>query len=265
MPEGDTIHQAAARLRPALIGKRVVRLSGSHPGLRTDARRIAGASVTAVESTGKHLLVDFDNGWTLRTHLGMPGRWNVYRPGERWGRTPGKARVVLEADDAIAVCFSAPTVELAPADVARRSIEHLGPDLMDDAPDWAAIVTRALESSSETAADLLLDQRVMAGIGNVFKSEVLFLEGVDPQTPVRDLAAEQIEMLARRGHRLLRANRRPGARSTTGTRRAGGETWVYGRGGRPCRRCGTSIRSSSHGDLDRVTYWCPRCQPSTGG
>ena len=261
MPEGDVLFAAAAKLRDVLNGREIIRVSGSHPGVRPNGRRLQGHTVSAVESIGKHLLVHFDHGWTVRTHLGMPGVWHVYRHGERWRRTPGKARLVLETEAHVAVCFSAPTVEVGPTSRVRTSINHLGPDLMGEHVDWDEIGRRAERSDAPTVADLLLDQSVMAGIGNVFKSEVLFAERVHPDTPTGRLGADVVAALAHRGRRLLLPNGQPRARTTTGERRPGRRTWVYGRAGRPCRRCGTAIRTATHGELDRITYWCPTCQP----
>lgn len=260
MPEGDTVAHVAERLAPRLEGAVVERLHGSHPALHMDRKRIHGTRVAAVRSVGKHLLISFDNGWALRTHLGMTGVWHVYAPGERWRKSPGKARVVLETQDTVAVCFAAPTVELGPIDRIALSIEHLGPDLMAPVVPWDDIVARASAADAETAADLLLDQRVMAGIGNVYKSETLYLEGVSPNAPAVDLDPATVLRLGRRARKLLLANRRYGQRSTTGTRGAARNYWVYGRAGQPCRRCRTPVAANRHGPLDRISYWCPSCQ-----
>lgn len=253
--------QAADLIGPRLVGETVERLGGSHPALRQNRTRMYGKRVTSVRAFGKHLLIDFDNGWTLRTHLGMTGVWHVYGAGERWRKTPGKARVVIDVGDSVAVCFAAPTVQLAPTN--RIAVDHLGPDLMATAVAWDKIEVRAKTAAAATAADLLLDQRVMAGIGNVYKSETLFLEGVNPHTPAADLASETVLHLAKRARRLLLANRAPVRRSTTGARGDGANHWVYGRAGRPCRRCSAVIATDRHGELARRTYWCPACQPET--
>ena len=264
MPEGDSIHQAAARLRGPLVGATVDRLEGSHRAVIAHGRRMTGATVTAIESRGKHLLIRFDNGWALRTHLGMTGRWHIYAAGERWRASPGKARAVLRTPGHVAVCFAAPTVELAPADRIEQGIDHLGPDLAADDFDADEAVRRAAGSNAATAADLLLDQRVMAGVGNAFKSEVLFLEGIHPATPAAQLDATARVGLVARSRRLIVANLRAGPRTTTGDRGRGRELWVYGRGGRACRRCRARIESGELGTPPRVTYWCPRCQSQTG-
>lgn len=259
MPEGDTLALAATRLREALGGK-LVELSGSARAVARERSRFRERRVLDVTSLGKHLLVHFDNEWILRTHLGMTGAWHVYGPGERWRVTPGKARVVIDAGDQTAVCFAVPTVELGPASVVERSLAHLGPDLMAAELDIDDIVARAATAPGPTAADLLLDQRVMAGVGNVYKSEVLFLERIDPHAPVDDLDPGTIRRLAGTAARLLGANADTPVRSTTGVRRRGSRTWVYDRARRPCRRCGDTIVTDTHGDLQRVTYWCPTCQ-----
>ncbi len=260
MPEGDTIHQAAARLQ-ALVGETVERVEGSHRAVVRNGKRLAGKTVTEVESRGKHLFVHFDNGWSVRTHLGMPGVWRLYRPGQRWSKSPGMARVVIRTAEHVAVCYSAPSVDLLPRAMAEEKVAHLGPDLIaDEEPDWDDIVARARRRAPDTAADLVLDQHVMAGIGNVIKSEVLFLEGVHPGADPAGLPDDAVRDLARRGRRLLLANRRPGPRNTTGDRGRGRHSWVYGRDRQACRRCRAEIQAAEIGAFPRITYWCPRCQ-----
>jgi endonuclease-8 len=213
-----------------------------------------------VEAIGKHLVVHTSRDWSLRTHLGMTGSWHVYAPGEPWRLTPGKARVILGTEHAVAVCFAAPSVELAPTERVLAGLQRLGPDLTGDAPDVAEAVRRARSATAPTLADLLLDQHVAAGIGNVFKSEVLFLAGLHPDTPPGDLDDAALTAIYDRAARLLRGNVGSGRRTTTGSR-ARERHWVYGRGGRPCRRCGTAIASAEHGPLRRISYWCRSCQP----
>ena len=261
MPEGDTLHRAAARVGAALIGRRLVTVEGTHRAVARDGRRLTGRTVTGVEAIGKHLLVHTDGGWTVRTHLGMTGRWVVLAPDAPWRTSPGKARLVLRTAEAVAVCFAAPTVEIGPTSQVHATVGRLGPDLVDDAPPLETIVTRARASMSPTVADLLLDQQVASGVGNVYKSEVLFLERLAPVTSPADLDDGILAALYRRAHRLLVANVTEGQRTTTGSRRPGRNYWVYGRAGRPCRRCGAPIASTTHGRHDRVTYWCPTCQP----
>jgi endonuclease-8 len=217
-------------------------------------------TIAEVSAFGKHLLIHLDRQWSIRTHLGMSGSWRLYPRNAPRRRSAGKARLMLTTATHVAVCFSAPTVEIGPTPRVLESVAHLGPDVLHDEIDPVAIIERARASSAVTAADLLLDQRVMSGVGNVYKSEILFLEGISPSTPVSLLSDASITSLADRARRLLRANRSSGRRSTTGQRGRSADTWVYGRGGRTCRRCAALIESETHGDLDRVSYWCPGCQ-----
>jgi endonuclease-8 len=231
--------------------------------------------VESVEARGKHLLIRFDSGLVLRTHLGMHGSWHRYAPGERWHRPPSRARIVLETGSAVVVCFDAPTVELfdGRAEAIHPVISALGPDLMSPDFDDASLEDafrrfRDPSRASLTIAEALLDQHAMAGVGNVYKSEVLFVERVDPFAPVRTVPDEALRRLVLTARRLLLANSAGGPRVTTapraGTVAAGDRLWVYDRTGRPCRACGTAIRQRSHGELDRLTFWCPSCQAEVG-
>lgn len=260
MPEGDTIHGAADRLSEVLAGQIVTHASGSHRAMIEFGRRIIGSEIVEATAHGKHLLLHFSNGWTLRTHLQMTGSWHVYAPGERWSKSPGKARVVLETERVTAVCFAAPTVQLAPWHIVAKRIENLGPDLMDDVAASNVADRMFALAAGRAVADTILDQNVMAGIGNVYKSEVLFLEGIHPDTPVASLERPEARALVERSHLLLTANRGK-QRTTTGQHGPGHDTWVYGRAGATCRRCGSRIESGTRGPLQRSTYWCPTCQP----
>ena len=261
MPEGDTLHQAATRLEP-LVGRRAVRVAGSHRVVIARGRRLAGHTVSSVVARGKHLLIGFDHGWSLRTHLAMTGSWQLYRSGERWRISPGKARVIIETNDVVAVCFAAPTVQIGPNTDIHTALDHLGPDLIHDEVDWGHVVQRARTSNMATAADLLLDQTVMAGIGNVYKSETLYLERLHPMTVVHLLDDVTIQRCGERAQRLLLANRDRPQRTTTGRHGRDATTWVYGRAGKPCRRCGDMIVIDGRRADERLTYWCPTCQPA---
>jgi len=278
MPEGDTLFRIAAGLRPFLVGRTVVTASARQPGPR--AELIVGATVESVESRGKNLLIRFDRGLTLRTHLGMRGSWHRYAPGERWLRSPARARLVIEVPGAVAVCFDAPTVELfeSRAEPLHPMLRELGPDLLSPGYDEAQLADavarlRHLDPEPSTVAEALLDQRALAGVGNVYKSEVLFVERVDPFRRPTDLDDSILRRLVETARRLLLANRDSGPRTTTGIARptadgigrtgsGGGQLWVYGRAGKPCRRCGSPILARRHGRNNRTTYWCPDCQAS---
>ncbi len=259
MPEGDTLHRAAARVGTALVGAEIVSVTGTHRAVAAEGRRLAGTTVTAVTAIGKHLVIATDRDWVLRTHLRMTGRWDVYRPGERWRSSPGKARVVIATVDAVAVCFAAPDVEIGPTDKVLAGLAHLGPDLTATAADTREIRTNLARRQPPTIADALLDQDVASGVGNVYKSELLFLERLHPDETPDALADVQVAGLYARAHELLTANVATRVRTTTGSQ-GRDRHWVYGRGGQPCRRCGTTILTATHGPLARVTYWCPSCQ-----
>lgn len=256
MPEGDTIHRAANRMRPVLAGHVLTRFEASR--LAGD-RPSVGERIESVQARGKHLLIAFDGGLTLRTHMKMSGSWHVYREGERWRKAAHLARAVVGADSGwVAVCFQAPVVETFHRSARPpEALATLGRDLTAEAPDLDAVLARvATAADGDTqVADLLLDQRVAAGIGNVYKSEVLFLHGIDPFTPVADVDPERLRDVFETAHRLLRVNLHTNRRVTY----QGGQA-VYGRRGQDCRRCGTPVRMRRQGPMARSTYWCPSCQ-----
>jgi endonuclease VIII len=265
LPEGDTIHQVAAALCPELCGH-VVR----HVHLkRLNGSNLLGRTISNVSSKGKHLFIDFDNGLVLRSHLGMYGAWHRYGLAERWLKPAWQASIVLQTDQRVLVCFNAKEVEILAAHGYRLLDEQrrLGPDLIRDRPDAAVLARRAGEllGPDVPLADVLLDQRVAAGIGNVYKSEVLFLEGQSPLARLADTSAKALQALYRTAEELLRRNSQGGPRVTRPVDDGRGRLWVYGRRDRPCLRCGTSIRWARLGVNQRVTYWCPRCQESTRG
>jgi endonuclease VIII len=217
-----------------------------------------------VEARGKHLLIGFSGGRWLRTHMRMRGSWHRYRPGEPWRLPARRAVCVLETDAAVAVCFDAPVVELlTDADLARHgALRAMGPDLLGESPDLDEAVRRLRDREFTALGEALLDQRAVAGIGNVVKSESLFIEGLDPWTPVSAFSDEELHAVLRRAGKLLAANTGGGRRVTTGRRAPGEALWVYRRTGQACRRCGTLIRARRQGSQARTTYWCPRCQPN---
>ena len=247
MPEGDTIWRTAHALDQALAGHELVRFEAPRLRFRPFP---AGTVVDGAEAAGKHCLIRFDDGRVLETHMRMTGSWHLYRPGERWRKKPAAMRALIEVPGWVAVCFAAPVVELT----AEPAVDHLGPDLCrpDADLDEAA---RRVAADGRTIGEALLDQRNAAGIGNMWKAEACFACGIDPFTPAAALAPEDHRRVLDVAARFLRA-------SSAGEQRP---MMVYGRRDRPCRRCGTTIAWAPQGEQRRGTYWCPACQPPTGG
>ena len=273
MPEGDTIFRAARTLNRALGGKPVVRFESMLPALTRvhEDSPITGRTVEEVRSTGKHILMRFSEGLVLRTHMRMNGSWHIYRPGEEWRRPRRDMRIVVGTADFEAVGFNIPVAEFIRADdLARhRELRRLGPDLLSDDFDEEAAIARLRARNSEEIGDVLLDQRVMAGVGNVYKSEVLFACGVNPFAAAAALDGETARRLVQAARKFLRINvsgavapmtTYGGMRRTTRRDDPGERLWVYGRARLPCRRCGTAIQVRAQGRDARLTYWCPRCQ-----
>jgi endonuclease-8 len=275
LPEGDTIFRAARTLHRALAGRVVTRFESVFPQLtRVDVDApLAGRVVELVESRGKHLLIWFSGGLVLRTHMRMSGSWHIYRPGERWQRPRHEMRIAIETADFVAIGFSVPVAEFATGESLTRTaaVANLGPDPLSNRFDAAEAVRRIRAREDIEIGDALLDQSAIAGIGNVYKSEVLFLGRMNPFTRTRDLSPEEISELVSITTRLMRANTADGTtaaivtyaglRRTTGRADPSGRLWVYGRAAKPCRRCGTPISRAKQGPHARSTYWCERCQP----
>jgi endonuclease-8 len=268
MPEGDTLFRIAAGLRRALVGETVLEaIARPGPLLHRvpDLSTVVGLRVREVEASGKNLLITFGEGderRTLRTHLRMSGSWHRYHAGERWRLAEGRATVVLRTDHAVAVCFDCPTAELlTDFGLARsRALTTLGPDLLGPSFDADAALANLQARSNVAIGEALLDQRALAGIGNVVRNEVLFMERVSPWSRVESLSGTELKGLVSAAQRVLRSAAQGGDRTTTGDRRRGARLWVYGRAGKPCRRCGTRIEVSRQGELARLIYWCPSCQ-----
>ena len=272
MPEGDAIFRTARTLHRALAGAIVTRFESVLPALwrvHEDAP-ITGRTVDTVESAGKHVLMRFSGGLLLRTHMRMNGSWHIYRPGERWRRPRRDMRIVVATDRFEAVAFNVPVAEFLDArqELRQRDLRGIGPDLLGDSFDEDAALARVRRHDRDEIADVLLNQRVVAGIGNVYKSEVLFLRRVDPFTPAGGVSDDQVRGLLQTARTLLQANVTTlggGIRTYIGFRRersagAAESRYVYGRARKPCRRCGTLIRVATQGPHARLTYWCPRCQ-----
>lgn len=262
MPEGDTILRAATRMHAALAGRTVTAFRSRLPALALAARRqkVEGSLITAVEARGKHLLVRFSTGAALHSHMGMTGSWHLYRVGSRWRKPEPMARVVLEAGDVVAVCFVPRVVELLPTadEAAHPSLTRLGPDVLAPARDPAPAVAGLRARGEDAIGTALLDQTALSGVGNIYKSESLFLAGVNPFLPVSALDDRTLTRIVRTAMREMHRSVRDGTGAVDG--RARGRYWVYRRSGQACRRCGTLITMARQGPMRRSTYWCPRCQ-----
>jgi endonuclease-8 len=261
VPEGDTVWNTARALHRALAGERLTGSDFRVPKLATTD--LAGWTVLESASRGKHLLLRLrheDRALTLHSHLRMDGEWRTYHPAGRWAPRPAHlVRVVLRTPSAVAVGYHLHELALVPTEREAELVGYLGPDLLGDDWDPAEAVRRLSGHPDTSIAEALLDQTNLAGIGNLYKSEVLFLRGIEPWTPVRDVP--DLPGLVSLAQRLLAANRGRSTQSTTGSLHRGQTTYVYGRRAAPCRRCGTAISKADQGE--RVTYWCPRCQPAS--
>jgi endonuclease VIII len=274
MPEGDTIHNAALRVGGALVGREIREIETPQERHRMDRwpERLAGRRVRAVDARGKHLFVRFDGDLTLHSHLRMGGKWGVYERGRRWTRSPRRAWLVIRTDEHEVVQFDGPVLELTTDSRTRfdQQLAGLGPDLVADHFDERALLTRLREDDPTRAiGEALLDQRNVAGIGNVWKSEGCFMAGVDPWRRTAEVTDDQALAIVRAARPLMRESARRGGpivtfgaseRERSARARRGGSTWVYERAGLPCRRCGTLVLARGQGDDDRTTYWCPSCQ-----
>jgi len=267
VPEGDTIFRAARSLGRWLEGRTITAARSQR--LKVPAERLVGQTVEKVEARAKHLLIRFSGGDVLHTHMRMTGSWHVYPAGERWRKPAWQARVVLEAGDHVAVCFDAPVVELLAEGEEHRhpSIAGLGPDVLVDPFDMGEVLRRARRQPPERAAgEVLLDQRVVSGIGNIYRCESLFAARLHPETPVAALDDDALVALVEQASALMRANlaRAPNAGAGRTFAPPGGPAgpWVYGRTERPCYRCRTPIRTARLGDPPRDVWWCPTCQLS---
>jgi endonuclease-8 len=275
MPEGDTIFRAARNMHRVLAGHAVTLFETAYAHLdRVNVDTpIAGRTIERVESAGKHHLIVFSGDLILRTHMRMNGSWHLYRHGERWWRGPQAMRVRVDTADWVAVAFDVPVAEFVTSKTLATSdpVATLGPDLLGREFDRDEAVRRLAASAHQPVAMSLLDQRLVAGIGNIYKSEVLFLAGVNPFAPAGSISKEILENMMAIARRLLKDNVVEGTSPRIQTYRNlrmmnpatshDESLWVYGRAGKPCRRCGTPIEMKKIGVAARSTYWCPTCQP----
>jgi endonuclease-8 len=257
MPEGDTIHHAALRVGAVLTGTVPDAIRTPHPRFAGDRwpERLAGRAVTSVDAHGKHLFLRFEGGLAIHSHLRMTGSWGTYRRGQRWRRSPRRAWLVIERGEHEVVEFDGPVLELLTAARTRldQRLAGLGPDILAPVLDEARILRRLREDDpTRPIGDALLDQRTVAGIGNIWKSEGCWEARVDPFRPAGEVAGDEVLAILRGARPRMQASALEGMRAR--------DDRVYGREGRPCPRCGAPIRSRRQGDDNRTTYWCPGCQ-----
>ena len=266
MPEGDTIFRTARAMHRALAGDEVSRFESVFPKLNRvhEDAPLIGRSVEQVSAAGKHVLVHLSGDLVLRSHMRMKGSWHLYRPGERWQKPASALRVRLDTARFVAVAFDVHDVELAPRE-RLQGTRHLGPDLMGIDFDLDEAVRRVLAAGRREIGLAILDQGRVAGIGNEYRSELLFRARLSPMLPSAEVPEAAVRALLADARELLfmnvaegtyRGGRRTRRRSAPGER-----TFVYGRAGKPCRVCGTPIVQRRRGENARLTYWCPRCQP----
>jgi len=280
MPEGDTIFRTARALGRALQGKLVTVFRSTYPMLTrfNDDTPLIGQTVETVDARGKWLLVHFSGGGTLATHMLMSGSWHIYRHGERWQRPRDHMRILLENTDYVAVGFSVPVAKLLQVQELERllRIPSAAIDVLSPQFDAAQVAERLTACRGEEIGDVLLHQEVIAGVGNVFKSEICFVTATNPFCRVGALDAERVALLIAAARRLVKANVLEDSsdmivtyggrqRRTTHELDPGASLWVYGRHEEPCRRCGERIRRRIQGPDARVTFWCARCQPMPDG
>ncbi len=259
MPEGDTIFRAACTLRAVLENRRIDAATSQDPAIRADA--LIGQTVTSVEARGKHLLLHLDSHSAIHSHMGMTGSWHIYSTGAAWRKPQSKASLVLSVERTEVVCFSPKTLEILSTDALRRHrfLTNLGPDLLKNPFPEEEALQRFRQCGRLTLGDAVMHQGIVCGVGNVYKSEGLFLTNMSPFQVVDEFSDEQLLDLLKELRGLMRRNLQ-GFRRRTRFAADGSSLWVYSRSGEPCLKCGQLIRMQRQGNLGRSTYWCPTCQ-----
>lgn len=263
MPEGDTIFRTAARLRVVLDGSFVRAVT--IPDSTWDPSALNGCRVAATEARGKHLLIHLGDEHVIHSHLGMTGSWHIYRPDQAWQKPAQRAALVLDVGEHVCVCFSPKKLEL----LTKSQLPHhphlsrLGPDLLGAHFDLETALFRFRRCNLLPIGEAVMNQTIVCGIGNVYKSEVLFLRRLNPFLRGQQLSDDEIRDVLQTAQQLMRRNL-AGSPRRTRFGRDGQRLWVYGRSGQPCLKCATPIQIRRQGDLGRTTYWCPDCQPAQG-
>ena len=258
MPEGDTIFRTAATLHARLAGRQVLRWSSPLPALMNV--KVLGLTIVRVEAVGKNLFIIFEDGRALHSHMRMHGSWHIYPQTVSPRNFPGTARVMIEVEGCVAVCFSAPVVRMLSGPQVIREVEALGPDVLAPTFDVGEAAKRILAAGDRPIGVAIMDQKILAGVGNVYKSEILFLSKLDPFAASSSLGMEKARALMTQTRKLMQRNIVPGSGARTTRIGAGGRVWVYKRSGEPCFTCGERIRMRRQGIGQRSTYYCPSCQ-----
>jgi endonuclease-8 len=261
MPEGDTIFRTATTLRTAMEGGVID--TARIRDRQFECERIIGSAVTAIEARGKHLLMHLSVRQIIHSHMGMTGSWHVYHPGQPWRKPSHYAAFELSINNLEVICFSPRLLELLTADQLRRHphLQRLGPDLLGREFDMPTALARFRAHNSLPLGEAVMNQTLVCGIGNIYKSEILFLMAFDPFTPVERFSDDELTAMLQKARYLLRRNS-GGPNRMTRFGSDAGRLWVYGKSGRPCPKCGTIIELRRQGDAGRTTCWCPQCQPA---
>lgn len=261
MPEGDTIYRTATTLRPAMEGGVIDAARLRDRQFEVD--HIIGRTVTAVEARGKHLLMRLSSAAAIHSHMGMTGSWHIYHPGDVWQKPPHYASLVLSINNLEVICFSPKLLELLTADQLRthRHLCSLGPDLLAGEFDAVAAAQRFRAHDAVPLGEAVMNQSIVCGIGNVYKSDLLFLMGFDPFAPVACYSDDELVRMLEKARSLMRRNLLGHPRQTR-FQGPGQRLWVYGKSGQPCPKCSTTLRLQRQGEQGRTTCWCPGCQPA---
>lgn len=262
MPEGDTIYRSAVTLRPAMEGGTIAEARLRDPHFEVE--RLIGAVVTQVEARGKHLLMHLSTSDAIHSHMGMTGSWHIYHVGQKWRKPEHYAALTLRINQLDVICFSPKQLELLTADQLRRHphLPKLGPDIAADGEFDVEAALANLRTRNETPlGEAVMNQRLLCGVGNIYKAELLFIMGFDPFAPVERFSDDELRRMLHKGRALMVRNL-GGPRRTTRFGSDAGRHWVYNRSGTPCPKCGTAIRLRRQGEAGRTTCWCPECQPA---
>ena len=262
MPEGDTIFRTATTLRPAMEGGVIERATVRDGFIEPDS--LTGGTVKSIEARGKHLLMHLSNEHVIHSHMGMTGSWHVYHAGQPWQKPSEYAALVLAINRLEVICFSPKMLELLRVDQLRthRYLRSLGPDLLAGEFDAAAVTQRFRPHNAKPLGEAVMNQTIVCGIGNIYKSEILFIMGFDPLASVAKFTDDELTAMLEKARWWMRRNLGGPMRVTRYGSAGAGRHWVYGKSGTPCPKCNTTIQLIRQGEAGRTTCWCPACQPA---